>query len=71
MDLLWGAQGSVCKQLCTPKLEERVIEEGIVARGVKEICEEGCRILSEMERGGIGNEGREGMDRGRRLGGTV
>ena len=31
------------------RLIRRMIEEGIIGRGVEEMYEEGCRILSEME----------------------
>ena len=41
------------------RLIRRMIEEGIIVKGVEEMYEEGCRILSEMERGREGREEEE------------
>ena len=41
----------------------KIISEGVIVRGVREIYEEGCRILSEMERGrGEGSKELEGEE---------
>ena len=44
------------------RLIRRVIEEGIIVKGVKELYEEGCRLLSEIEKGRTGGEGEEGEE---------
>ena len=53
----------VIRKIRVVRLIRKLIEEGIMVRGVKEMYEEGCRILSEMERGvyggGGGGEGEE------------
>ena len=41
---------NVIRKIRLVRLIRKMIEEGIVVRGVKEIYEEGCKILSEMER---------------------
>ena len=42
----------IIRKIRLVRLIRRVIEEGIIGEGVKELDEEGCRILSEMERRG-------------------
>ena len=43
------------------RMIRKMIEEGIMIRGMNEICEEGCRILSEMERRKVREEEEEYM----------
>ena len=48
---LKGRRWNIIRKIRLVRLIRRLIEEGIISGGVKEIYEEGCRILSKMERG--------------------
>ena len=49
----------VVRKIRLVRLIRKLIEEGIMVSGVKEIYEEGCRLLTEMERGSEGGEEEE------------
>ena len=52
---------SVIRKIRVVRLLRKLIEEGIMVRGLREIYEEGCRILSEMEKEVYGGGGGEGI----------
>ena len=56
---LKGRRWNVIRKIRVIGLIRRMIEEGIIVKGVEEIYKEGCRILSEMERGREGREEEE------------
>ena len=45
-----GGNWKIIRKIRFVRLIRKIIEEGIIVRGMKEIYEEGWRILSEMER---------------------
>ena len=59
---LKGRRWTVIRKIRLVRFIRRMIEEGIIVRGVREMYEEGCRILSEMGSGRgeeLEEEGRE------------
>ena len=49
---LKGRRWKIIRKIRLVRLIRRMIEEGIIVRGVREMYEEGCRILLQMERSG-------------------
>ena len=54
-----GGNWKLIRKTRLVRLIRKMIEEGIIRRGVQELYEEGCRILSKMERGSGGKEDNE------------
>ena len=51
-----GVTSNVIRKIRIVRFIRKLIDEGIICRGVKELYEEGCRILSEMEKKKVEDE---------------